>query len=270
MYNKITLDRNGRARIPWTVGLPNIVKPFSRHFNITLKRDDRTYEPYRMDAIVLGALTTGNNFVTKGPDNVKFILRDPYGAHSYTTLKTGTVQTVTKYDSWEVNGEHSLKVDVLLGTSVTTATGIGVAVINTNKVATEFTVGAKSTWSTEHKKDSVFQTTTVESVSTSGNTTYVGAKGDVYVGTSNNILIGTCRKVQVKKNVQSGKYEIVLEDAMAMGEKVSTSFAYTQYELEKVMIPKWKDQRKQFLTRWQARREPASAGSQAGRSDGCC
>ena len=266
MYNKITLDRNGRARIPWTVGLPNIVKPFSRHFNITLKRDDRTYEPYRMDAIVLGALTTGNNFVTKGPDNVKFILRDPYGAHSYTTLKTGTVRTVTKYDSWEVNGEHSLKVDVLLGTSVTTATGIGVAVINTNKVATEITAGAKSTWSTEHKKDSVFQTTTVESVSTSGNTTYVGAKGDVYVGTSNNILIGTCRKVQIKQNVQTGKYEIVLDDALAMGEKVSTSFAYSQYELEKVMIPKWKDQRKQFLTQVaseQAARSYVNTGKRA-------
>ena len=72
--------------------------------------------------------------------------------------------------------------------------------------------------------------------------------GDVYVGTSNNILVGTCRKVHIKKNVQSGKYEIVLEDALALGTQINTMFAYSQYELEKVMIPKWKSQRKQFLT----------------------
>ncbi len=247
-HDPITLDKNGRARVQWTVGFPNIVSPFTRQFYINLTRDDRTYTPFRMDAVVLGSLTTGNNFVTQGPDNVQFILRDPYGAHSKTTLKTGKVFTKTKYYTYQRSGEHSLMVDWLAGATVITAKGLGVALISSSEVHTDVNTGVKSNWKYTHKKDSMFIETTVESISTSDKYPYVGAMGDVYVGTSNNILVGTCRKVHIKKNVQSGKYEIVLEDALALGTQIKTMFAYSQYELEKVMIPKWKSQRKQFLT----------------------
>lgn len=125
---------------------------------------------------------------------------------------------------------------------------VGGAVINSSEVASDITTGLKTSWTTTHKQDSVFQTTTFESISTSDKAPYVGAMGDVYVGTSTNILIGMVRMVHPKKNVESGKYEIVLEDALATGAQVSTAFAYSQYELEKVMIPKWKDQRGQYLT----------------------
>ena len=247
-HDPITLDMNGRARVQWTVGYPNIVSPFTRQFYVNLTRDDRTYTPFRMDAVVLGQLTTGNNFVTKGPDNVQFILRDPYGAHSKTTLKTGKVHTKTKYDTFQKAGDHALIVDWVFGSDVVTSEGIGVALINSSKIHTDITTGMKANWTYTHRRDSMYVETTVESISTSDKTQYVGAMGDVYVGTSNNILVGTCRKVHIKKNVQSGKYEIVLEDAMALGVKVNTIFAYSQYELEKVMIPKWKDMRKQYLT----------------------
>ena len=247
-HDPVTLDKNGRARVQWTVGFPNIVSPFTRQFYINLTRDDRTYTPFRMDAVVLGQLTTGNNFVTQGPDNVQFILRDPYGANSKTTLKTGKVFTKTKYYTYQRSGEHSLMVDWLAGATVITAKGLGVALISSSEVHTDVNTGVKSNWKYTHKKDSMFIETTVESISTSDKYPYVGAMGDVYVGTSNNILVGTCRKVHIKKNVQSGKYEIVLEDALALGTQIKTMFAYSQYELEKVMIPKWKSQRKQFLT----------------------
>ena len=246
-HNKVILDKNGRAYMPWVVGAPNIVSPFTRQFNITLKRDNRTYEVFRMDAIVLGELTTGNNFVTKGPDQVQFILRDPYGAHSKTTLKTGTVQTVTKYNTSITYGEHSLVGNILGGVDITVASGLGVMMLTGNDIKRQTDIGVEASWQTTHRKDSIYETTTIESISTSDKSPYVGAKGDVYVGTAKNILIGTCRKVHPKKNVE-GKYQIVLEDALAMGQKINTAFAYSQYELETVMIPKWRDQRKQFLT----------------------
>ena len=244
----LTLDQKGRARLPWTAGAPNIVSPFTRQFNVTLKRDDRTYEPFRMNTIVLGSLTTGNNFVTKGPDQVQFILRDPYGAKSKTTLKKGTVNTVTKYNTSHASGEHLAKLDFIGGANVSTANGMGIAVITTSNMVTDVTAGVKGVWKTTHRQDKIYQTTTVESYSTGDKYPYVGAKGDVFIGTANNILVGMCRKVHVKKNVQTGNYEIVLEDALAMGTTVSTIFAYSQYELETVMIPKWKDQRAQYLT----------------------
>ena len=248
-HNKAVLDKDGHATLQWTVGAPNIVSPFTRQFNITLRRDDRTYESFRMDAIVLGALTTGNNFVTKGPDHVQFILRDPYGAHSKTTLKKGTVHTVTHYDTHQVSGSHNLTHDFLIGTDHLIGTGVGVVTFNSSETYADVYAGFNGTWKYTHKSDVIYQTTTVESYSTSDKgSPYVGAMGDVYIGTASNILIGTCRKVMAKKSIDKDKYEIVLEDGLAFGAKASTMFAYTQYELETVMIPKWKDQRNQFLT----------------------
>ena len=264
-HEPVTLDKNGRARVQWTVGYPNIVSPFTRQFYINLTRDDRTYTPFRMDAVVLGQLNTGNNFVTQGPDNVQFILRDPYGAHSKTTLKTGKVYTKSKFNTYQVAGSHTATLAALCGSDVTTGTGVGLMIINHSKVGTIFKGGMTASWKTTHRKDSTFVETTVESISTSDKYPYVGAMGDVYVGTSTNILVGTCRKVHIKKNVQSGKYEIVLEDAQALGQEISTMFAYSQYELEKVMIPKWKDQRKQYLTQV-ASREAAESYVNHGKS----
>ena len=264
-HEPVTLDKNGRARVQWTVGYPNIVSPFTRQFYINLTRDDRTYTPFRMDAVVLGQLNTGSNFVTQGPDNVQFILRDPYGAHSKTTLKTGKVYTKSKFNTYQVAGSHTATLAALCGSDVTTGTGVGLMIINHSKVGTIFKGGMTASWKTTHRKDSTFVETTVESISTSDKYPYVGAMGDVYVGTSTNILVGTCRKVHIKKNVQSGKYEIVLEDAQALGQEISTMFAYSQYELEKVMIPKWKSQRKQYLTQV-ASREAAESYVNHGKS----
>ena len=247
-HHKLILDKNGRALLPWTVGAPNIVAPFTRQFTITLKRDNRTYEPFRMDAIVLGQLTTGNNFVTKGPDAVQFILRDPYGAQSKTTLKRGKVETHTHYDTYIRYGNHSLVATVLGGVDVTVGNGIGVMMLTGNTVKRETDVGVEASWQYTHRYDSIYETTTIESISTSDKSPYVGACGDVYVGMAKNLLVGTSRHVQVKKNVETGKYGIVLEDDLAFGQQINTEFAYTQYELENVMIPKWKDQRAQYLT----------------------
>ena len=247
-YHMVTLDMNGRARLPWTAGAPNIVAPFTRQFNITLKRENRTYEPFRMNTIVLGSLTTGNNFVTQGPDQVQFILRDPYGAHSKTTLKRGQIHTTTEYNTKIKYGNHSLVGTILGGVDITVGNGLGVMMLTGNKTNREFNVGTKAEWQTTQRNDKIYEETTIESISTSDKVPYVGAQGDIYVGTAKNILVGTCRKVFIQKNAQTGKYEVVLEDALALGQEINTAFAYTQYELEKVMIPKWKDQRKQFLT----------------------
>ena len=247
-YNTITLDKNGEAELRWSVGFPNIVSPFTRQFNVTLKRDNRTYEPFRMDAIVLGSLTMGNNFVTKGPDKLLSILRDPYGAHSKTTLKKGKVITKTKYDNIVLLGEHSANVDFFGGLDITTLTGEGVLVFNRSKAQVSLSPGLKINWKVNIKRDSIYQETTIETVSTSDKSPYVGPNGDVFIGQATNLLIGPCRKVHVRKDVQTQKYAIVLDEALTMGDSVTTTFAYSQYDLETVMIPKWKDMRGKFLT----------------------
>ena len=109
-------------------------------------------------------------------------------------------------------------------------------------------VGVTTSWEKTWNRDSVHVETTVEDVSTSGNKPYVGAPGDVYVGKSTNFLIGGCRHLFIGRNIETKKYEVKLENAISIGDTISTAFKFTQYELETVMIPKWKDMRRSFLT----------------------
>ena len=103
-------------------------------------------------------------------------------------------------------------------------------VLSGYKAENQTDVGIAAKWKYTHREDMVYESTTVESISTSDKYPYVGAKGDVFVGTARNILVGTCRKLHAKKNELNGKYEIVLEDDLALGQEISTIFAYSQYE----------------------------------------
>ena len=246
--NKAQLGADGHLLYQWGVGLPNIVQPYTRHFSITMDRKNRTYVPVDMDAVVLGQLSYGSNFVTKGPDKVDFVLRDPQGAKSTTKLKTGKTTTKTTYDTRRAYGNYSWTNNILCGIDFAQGVGFGVMVITGQKVYDQVDVNVTTSWEKLWNYDEVNVEATTENVSTSGAVPYVGAEGDVYVGTSTNFLIGGCRHLFIDKNVQTGKYELKLEDAIAIGDSIATSFKYSQHELQTVMIPKWKDMRRNFLT----------------------
>ena len=242
------LDANGEGSLSWTVGAPNIVKPYTRLFSTSLERNGRTYVVANFNAVVLGALTTGNNFITKGPDLVQFILRDPPGGKSKTTLKRGRVTTRTHYDTYRAYGTHSLVNNLIMGSHLELGSGIGFFVITGNKVTNQLDLGVASQWEWNHVKDTVVIETEMSSVSTATTSPYVGARGDVFVGTSTNMLLGLCRNLFIKHDTLTHKYSIELEDAMSIGQEIATAFKYTTYEIETVMIPKWKDMRKQYLS----------------------
>lgn len=246
--NKTQLGADGHLLYQWGVGMPNIAEPYTRHFSISMERNSRTYVPVDLDAVVLGQLSYGSNFVTKGPDIVDFVLRDPQGAKSTTKLKIGKTTTKTTFDTRRAYGDYSLLNNVVWGIEVEQGTGLGVFVITGQKIKNQLDVGVKTTWEKAWNYDEVDMETSTENVSTSGAYPYVGANGDVYVGTSTNFLVGGCRHLFISKNVQTDKYELKLEDAVSIGDSIVTSFKYTQYELQKVMIPKWKDMRRNFLT----------------------
>ena len=245
---QIPLDDNGEAELTWMAGAPNIVVPYTRKFNVLMEHKDRTYNVANLDAIVLGQLTNGNNFVTQGPDQVDFVLRDPQGAKSTTKLTTGTTITKTTYDIRRAYGDYSALASVGFGLSSKDGKGVGFMVISSVGAKNILDVGVNTSWEKTWNQNSVHTETTVEGVSTSSNKPYVGAPGDVYVGTSTNFLIGGCRHLFIDYNEEKEKYEVKLENALAIGDSISTAFKYTQYELENVMIPKWKDTRRSFLT----------------------
>ena len=93
--------------------------------------------------------------------------------------------------------------------------------------------------------ETTYTTTYTEAISTGTAYPYVSTQGDVYVGTSTNILFGICRYLHTVK--QGDSYALTVEDAQSLGSSVASTFMYSQYELQTVMIPKWKDQRNAFM-----------------------
>ena len=244
--NKVTLDANGHVTYKWGVGLPNIIAPYSRNFSILLERNNRTYEPFSLNAVVLGDLPEGDNFVTQGPDLVQFVLRDPPGAKSSTTLKRAVVNGKTKFDSDYAVGNHQLVFQNLFGTDVTTGAGVAFMYITQNNIYDKLELGTHATWRTGDSNDKAWTTTYNQAISTSSSFPYVGSAGDVFVGTATNLLLGKTRNLCIVKNKED-KYEFRVVDALSLGQEVTTLFNYTAYELENVMIPKWKDLRLSYL-----------------------
>ena len=245
---QVPLDDEGKAKLTWTAGLPNITEPFTRKFRIALERKERTYNVADFDAIVIGQLTNGNNFVTKGPDVVDFVLRDPQGAKSTTKLTKGETHTKTFYDTRKAYGEYSLDFNVLFGLAEKVGAGVGVLVLTEIDNFASMDAGVKTSWEKTWNEDSLYVKTTTENFATSDSKPYVGAPGDVYIGKSLNYLIGGCRRLLIAYNEEKKKYEVKMVESIAFGDTISTAFKFTQYELETVMIPKWKDMRREFLT----------------------
>ena len=88
--------------------------------------------------------------------------------------------------------------------------------------------------------------TATESVSTGTDIYHVGSPGDVFIGVSNNLLLSDCNKVGFYRNLDKS---IVLDCRIAsmVSLKEKTTFYYSAYEIEKVMIPKWKELRNELI-----------------------
>lgn len=246
--DEVRLGKDGRASYTWHVGAPNIVSPYTRHFSTSFVRNDRTYLGQEVDAVVLGFLIDGNNFVTKGPDDVKFVLRDPPGSKSSTKLRKAVIKTKESYDAVDGYGDYKLMLNHQWGIETDVAAGIGVMAITGHKVLGQLDTGVHATWDYLQTHEELTTTSITETFSTSTGYPYYGSKGDVYIGNSSNLLIGSCRNLHITRSDANSPFKFVVEDALSVGKEISTTFVYTQYELMTVMIPKWKDMRKSYMT----------------------
>ncbi len=242
------LGADGRGTYEWQAGLPNITAPYTRNFNVTMERNGRTYVMTDMPAVVLGHLSTGNNFVTKGPDVVDFVLRDPPGAKSKTTLKSASYTQYSKISFDKAYGDEKFVLDLIKGSSLDIGNGVGFIVLSSASSQIDVGGGIHATWEKGTKDETKTNFTVTESISTGTAYPYVGSDGDVYVGTSYNLLLGEVRNLEVTREDRNSPYTLQVKDAFSMGTEIATSFKYSQYEITTVMIPKWKEQRNSFLT----------------------
>lgn len=247
--DQVKLDENGKAVYQFKAGLPNIQPPYTLGMNISYEMDGNTHswdQNGEFKAILLGVLPTGNNFVTMGPDEVLMVLRDPPGSNSYAYFEEGTVVQKKK----DIGGYSNINVGTTkvidMGPEITTATGVGIAMIQKNNVENEINTGETINYSFVGK-DIVTQTTTVNTtITTSGTTSYVGNNGDLFVGVSKNYIFGKAREVGFHLT-EGGEKVLNLEEVMTRGEEYTTGFHYTQHYIETYLLPNLKSLRNSFL-----------------------
>jgi len=247
--NQLVLDSLGRSTIQFDAGAPNVVSPYTRHVSVTLVRQNRTYSPVSLDAIVVGSLPLGNNFVTNGPDNVLMVLRDPPGAKSKTVWKRGSVTSHVTSVADGGYGDEKITNTVNLGAHIKTMAGIGLVMQSTDLDHTfDYGLGLHYKWTATSSTERTWTTTATQDVSTSTGSTFVGSNGDVYIGYSTNLLMGQCRKVGFFRENESAPFTLKDDVAVSLGDSVTTNFMYSANEIEKVMIPKWEETRNSYLT----------------------
>ena len=247
--NQLVLDSLGRSTIQFDAGAPNVVSPYTRHVSVTLVRQNRTYSPVSLDAIVVGSLPLGNNFVTNGPDNVLMVLRDPPGTKSKTVWKRGSVTSHVTSVADGGYGDEKITNTVNLGAHIKTMAGIGLVMQSTDLDHTfDYGLGLHYKWTATSSTERTWTTTATQDVSTSTGSTFVGSNGDVYIGYSTNLLMGQCRKVGFFRENESAPFTLKDDVAVSLGDSVTTNFMYSANEIEKVMIPKWEETRNSYLT----------------------
>jgi hypothetical protein len=146
------------------------------------------------------------------------------------------------------------------GPKITTFVGLGVGIITESDITAKVTgnVEIESTTKTGGSTSTV--KTLTERISTSPSPDFVGHAGDVFVGNSTNIQYGLVNAVSAMKktavpdhadilidNNDAEGYVIAKTQGLAFGQQFDTRFAYTEAELEEIMIPKWRDNLKILL-----------------------
>lgn len=255
--NVLTLNEKGEADYKWTAGLPNVASPFKR--TITMKYDvnGRGYDwmvgdKAGIEAIILGDLPTGNNFVTSGPDQLVMVLRDPPGTGSSAEWSSGSVTTKTQLwgDTWSESFEGGTTWHFGLSTATLTAAG-GIGAMTGTVVLTDtdddLTTHAVLESEGENSTTVESTVTITHSVSTSDDADYVGADGDVFIGRATNIIIGNARNVGFKRN--GDDFELGLKDVISTGVNFGTTFNYTQSYIKNTLLPNYKKMRQDMLTR---------------------
>ena len=192
--DELELDENGEVIYQFTAGIPKTVSPYTR--GCTISMADDAAAQWTNNAIILGQLSKGNDFVTGGPDMVTMVLRDPGGSNSSVTYSVGTTTSHTKTHTFEQTLGESVEMEFALGLEVTFMAGtMFFATETTLDVETTETQGIEISEKFNYDGSSTTTTTLTEEISTSSDWDWTGAQADVFIGTGTNYIIGKADKL---------------------------------------------------------------------------
>lgn len=248
--DEMTLDSLGTYTYEWVAGLPNIVEPYKRSMQITSEIGNATVDWLNpgMDGIVLGALPSGTNFVTQGPNLVEMILRDPPGSLSKATWTKGKTTTNYKSHGSVWTSDNSVTMTKKLGVDLKIGSGIGVMFIQNTKAESNFSAGITASTTGESSSSWTRTVSYERAISTSDSPEFVGPLGDVFIGSSTNLIYGMAREVDLRRNTASpGTAKLGVEEVMTTGMSYTTDFQFTAYYIENTLMPNLEKLRNSLL-----------------------
>ncbi len=252
---KALLDSVGTYTYSFIPIYPNEVAPYTNNLNISLTIGNNVYSwewengsytgPF--ECIVLGPVATGNTSVTKAPDRLINILRDPFGSNSSQTWHSGSTTTYAGHVSVGAKICFNNELENQTSASIKAATGAPGAYIYKH-----FAAGAKRTVGMDIKGGPDFHGgvdftfTTTEDFKTSSDPYFDGPKGDVFIGVSTSLIYGDGLEVMLVNN-QNGSYAVGTKEVICTGDSIETEFAYTQDHVINQLIPSFKRMREARL-----------------------
>lgn len=248
----VSLDSTGVAHYSFTAGTPEVsTNDALKSMTVSLAIDGQEIgwnngEPLR--AVITGSRPEGTRFVTRGPDQLKLILRDPPGSHSYSYFEEGLTVSSSDFYIGSVENEGSEFWTAKTGGKIVTFSGVGAGVIKEVEVPNDNMAGLIHKESVSGSTGVSETQTFTTGYRTSDDVQYVGADGDVFIGNSTNISYGsaTCIYLIERKQYNASDHEILKETddyllvrakGLNVGLDYTTMFAYPQAFLENTMIP---------------------------------
>ena len=238
-----TTDVAGRSGALTFTGTPNFLGDYLRRFSVVVDHAiHQSPVTIARTAYVTGSRKGNDNFTLTDPD-VGFILYDPPGDGSSSTLSRGSSYSYN-YTA-EEGSDFSLGTNITTGTDIQTQTvslaiaaplGVGTAQGVTNTIISSSTkaLGGLSTNVTYRKTNSnSFNISLDQQVSTSSSSTIVGADADVFVGISKVLTFGTGMALSVRNCVP-----VINQDRNVATTDELTPFIYTRQDIEDNVIRK--------------------------------
>ncbi|RDC61482.1 LamG-like jellyroll fold domain-containing protein [Adhaeribacter pallidiroseus] len=246
-------------------GSPNLSGTYTYNFSAAIKIGDQSYADLgTLPGYILGQVTSGSGFVTKGPDVVEFILRDPPGTNSYAYLSKGSTTTKSMSITNVGGSTQTINPTFYLGANIKTAAGFGVALITETDIEHVLSNEDVITEQRIENGQLVESLQVTESWKTSDDPELVGSDADLFVGRAMNFILGKTETLELLElkppfdqlphsapfTYQGKTYALVRRQGIAAAQdNYGTRFMYTQQHIQNTLIPTLKNFRNSLLLR---------------------
>ncbi|WP_459212811.1 LamG-like jellyroll fold domain-containing protein [Aquimarina rhabdastrellae] len=224
-----------------TTNIPNFIAPYLNSLTVAVSHEGRNKNANER-AYVTGSQRGNNDFTLIDP-TIGYVLHDPPGDGSSTTISEGATYTYSK----TVEGGFDTATSVVgmpagisletsqINLAVVAPAGAGLATgVSSRFVESEtgFSIGGNINSTYRRTTGNGNSVSVSRSISTPTFDTYVGQDADVFIGTSQVLTFGTGRTLTVTNCTVD-----IDTDRMAMTADEATPFAFTRQQIEDDIIP---------------------------------